>query len=484
MGPYVFFIYTIRTIRNTLYHIGWWETKEYRFDRMKVHLFETVQGRRWMFGPLSLFKWFLILLYSFHFPEMLNSVVFALYTFEAVKNLFEFIYDKRPSGLRPKVIVLVLGSLLFELLLVLLLSFDYPLGLAFLIGDKLLSFAIVMQVIVLNSFFTYYKRDKMMAAREKFAESRITVIGVTGSYGKTTTKEFIYKILKSKYKVFKTEKSQNSDIGIAEVILRTDLLNYDYFVCEMAAYHREEIKSSTSIIAGHIKTAVITGINEQHQSLFGSLDTTKKSKYELVKSLSEKGSVIINSESAGSKEMGDWAKKDGHTVTYVRKKDFLKSFPKGTAPHFKMNATLAAHAAESIGMKKIDIEKAVASLELPEKTMQEEKKGKVTFINDTFNANPDAVYAALDYIKRKKGTKVLVLQPLIELGNYADAVHEKIGQMAADICDHIILTNINWNKAFLRGVDQSKKKEIKVQIAGYLPKIESGVILFEGKEAE
>ena len=89
-----------------------------------------------------------------------------------------------------------------------------------------------------------------------------------------------------------------------------------------------------------------------------------------------------------------------------------------------------------------------------------------------------------DYIKRKKGTKVLVLQPLIELGNYADAVHEKIGQMAADICDHIILTNINWNKAFLRGVDQSKKKEIKVQIAGYLPKIESGVILFEGKEAE
>ena len=103
MGPYVFFIYTIRTIRNTLYHIGWWETKEYRFDRMKVHLFETVQGRRWMFGPLSLFKWFLILLYSFHFPEMLNSVVFALYTFEAVKNLFEFIYDKRPSGLLPKI---------------------------------------------------------------------------------------------------------------------------------------------------------------------------------------------------------------------------------------------------------------------------------------------------------------------------------------------------------------------------------------------
>src|SRR3989344_2154898 len=259
MGPYVFFIYTIRTIRNTLYHIGWWETKEYRFDRMKVHLFETVQGRRWMFGPLSLFKWFLILLYSFHFPEMLNSVVFALYTFEAVKNLFEFIYDKRPSGLRPKIIALIVGTLVFELLLVLLLSFDYPLGLAFLIGDKLMPFAVALQVIILNSFFTYYKRDKMTAAREKFAESKTTVIGVTGSYGKTTTKEFIYQILKSKHTVFKTEKSQNSDIGIAEVILRTDLANYDYFVCEMAAYHPGEIKSSTSVIPGNIKTAVITG---------------------------------------------------------------------------------------------------------------------------------------------------------------------------------------------------------------------------------
>ncbi|MBI4137208.1 hypothetical protein HY469_04055, partial [Candidatus Roizmanbacteria bacterium] len=445
MALYIFIIYTIRTIRNLLCHIGWWETKEYRFDRMKVHLFETVQGKRWMFGPVSLIKWALILLYSFHFPEFLDRIVFALYTFEAIKNLFESRHDKRPSGPRPKVVVLIIGTLLFELLLVTLLSFDYPLGLALLIGDKLLPFAVAMQVIVLNSFFTYYKRDKMMAAREKFAAANITVIGITGSYGKTTIKEFIYQILKAKYKVFKTEKSQNSDIGIAEVILRTDLANYDYFVCEMAAYHPGEIKSSTSIIAGHIQTAVITGINEQHQSLFGSLETTKKAKYELVQSLSEKGTVIVNGESVGAKEMGQRAKTDGHTVTVIRKKDFITSLPRGTAPHFKMNATLAAHAAESIGMKKSDIEKAVTSLELPEKTMHEEKRGNVIYINDTFNANPDAVYAALNYIKRKKGTKVLVLQPLIELGRYADAVHEKIGEMAADICDHIILTNINWH---------------------------------------
>ena len=89
MGLFIFIAYSIRTIRNTLYHIAWWETKEYRPDRMKVHLTETVQGKQWMFGWLSLCKWVLLALYALPLSAYLDWIVFGLYGFEAGKILLE-----------------------------------------------------------------------------------------------------------------------------------------------------------------------------------------------------------------------------------------------------------------------------------------------------------------------------------------------------------------------------------------------------------
>ncbi|MCL5970782.1 MAG: hypothetical protein M1450_04775 [Patescibacteria group bacterium] len=152
--------------------------------------------------------------------------------------------------------------------------------------------------------------------------------------------------------------------------------------------------------------------------------------------------------------------------------------------HFEENLSLAITVASEAGMGDDEIKKAIDHVKLPAKTMNMVRKGKVIYIDDTFNANPDGVYAAIEYVKSFKGKKILVLQPLIELGKYAADVHEKIGRLASLICDEIILTNKNFNNFIMKGVKTVKGGAKKVEIGKPVPQVNEGIVLFEGKEAE
>jgi UDP-N-acetylmuramyl pentapeptide synthase len=93
---------------------------------------------------------------------------------------------------------------------------------------------------------------------------------ITGSYGKTSTKEFLYAILSEKYKVVKTEGNNNTNIGVAYTVLNKVSDDYDYFICEMGAYKIGEIAEICGIVKPEI--GILTGINEQHIDLFGSIE--------------------------------------------------------------------------------------------------------------------------------------------------------------------------------------------------------------------
>ncbi|MCK4891744.1 MAG: hypothetical protein KAS78_03695, partial [Candidatus Pacebacteria bacterium] len=121
---------------------------------------------------------------------------------------------------------------------------------------------------------------------------KVKVIGITGSYGKTSTKEFLYAILSQKYKVVKTEGNNNTNIGVAYTVLNKVSDNYDYFICEMGAYKIGEIKEMCEIVNPEI--GILSGINEQHLDLFGSIENTKKAKFELIRALPENGMAVIN----------------------------------------------------------------------------------------------------------------------------------------------------------------------------------------------
>lgn len=221
--------------------------------------------------------------------------------------------------------------------------------------------------------------------------------------------------------------------------------------------------------------------------------------------------------------MADWAQKDGKDVWFVatdkklfdRRKnifftDNIQLSEKSI--HFTVkykaesvevvapvigafqagNITVAIAAAVAAGMTLKDAAVGCSNIHPVDKMMQPMPGvNGSTFINDTFNNNPDAAIAAISYLKQTKGIKFLVFQPMIELGNYADQNHEEVGRAAGEVCDEIILTNSNFMQPFIKGVHAvNSHKEIHVlhykAATSFLKShVHKGdVVLFKGKEAE
>jgi len=129
-------------------------------------------------------------------------------------------------------------------------------------------------------------RRKIRRKITQLKETGLQVIGITGSYGKTSVKEFLYQFLSPSYKTLKTPESYNTLFGIHKVIdLELDE-NYKYFICEMGAYKRGEIKElAETLLPDH---GILTGINEQHLERFGCIENTIKAKFELIDSIPRK----------------------------------------------------------------------------------------------------------------------------------------------------------------------------------------------------
>jgi UDP-N-acetylmuramoyl-tripeptide--D-alanyl-D-alanine ligase len=345
-----------------------------------------------------------------------------------------------------------------------------------------------------------------------------SVVGITGSFGKTSTKEFLSTIVHSKYSVLKTELSKNSAIGISETVL-SQLVDQEVFVVEMGAYQQGEIASMTELV--HPEIGIITAINAQHQDLFGSIDTTMKAKYELLAGLSGKRIAVINADNVYCHEMGKWAKRDGCSVWFVTKNKklhpealfFIEDISSDISSctftlhykneshritvlmkgeHFVMNITLAIAAAIGSGMPFKEAVEGAQKIRSVERILQvsKGKKGEI-LINDTFNNNPDAAVAALRYLEKFKKRKILVFQPMIELGAYTEHGHQTVGKIAGGTCDEIILTNSNFSKAFIHGVKAADvRKTVHIfspeKAASYIRSMihKDDAILFKGKEAE
>ncbi len=286
------------------------------------------------------------------------------------------------------------------------------------------------------------------------------VIAITGSYGKTSTKELLSTMLGVKYKTLKTDGSKNSPIAIAELICTKLRLDHEAFVVEMGAYKRGEIAEMCKMVRPEI--SIVTAINAQHQDLFGSIENTIKAKYEIVEGLTGNGVAVFNADNENTRKMGLKAEKSGITVHFYSSENFETSknldlrlsgeiqvseagisfdvrrdgnTKSVSVPllgkHHVSNIFAAMTAALSVGMT---FDEVIASCKLIrpfDRTMQRiDGINSATFIDDTFNNNPDAAIAAIDYLSELKPKRILVFQPMIELGEYAVESHERVGEAA------------------------------------------------------
>lgn len=434
-------VWLVRILRNTAAFIELWWVKEYRFDRMRIHL-STGQGKKIYFLP---FRGFI------KTPKTILLLTFILI-------IETFLYVWMPFHPIVRLILLDIAS--------------FPLT--------------GVGVVLLGIPQKTYHRYIIWKAHKKLLEyNNLLVVGITGSYGKTSTKEYLSAILSTQFRVLKTQASKNSLIGISEVVLKDLTPEHEIFVVEMGAYKAGEIADMTRMVKPQI--GIIIGINEQHQSLFGSIENTKRAKYELIEGLSGKQTAVLNVDNVYVQELIAWAKRDkkiiwgitvsDHTaqpldrlfsITHLsgrqqylsftisdEKESLLVNAPV-TGDHQAVNIAAAIAGAMACGMTMSDAVKAAATITPVDKMMKPMAGIRGShFVDNTFNNNPDAAVSSIEYLAKSKGKKILIFQPMIELGNFTDRAHERVGQAAGNICDEIILTNSNYFNSFQKGVNKN-----------------------------
>lgn len=275
-----------------------------------------------------------------------------------------------------------------------------------------------------------------------------TIIGITGSNGKTTNKELIYSVLSKKYKTYATKGNLNNHIGVPLTLLSLTTSD-EMAIVEMGANHQGEIKLLCDIADPDY--GLITNIGKAHLEGFGGVEGIKKGKGEMYKHLMAKGGeIFINAddpvlcEMAGSLEKityGEDSRYDVHGKSfinseYVEFKWNLKGEPLDKSPLVKthmfghynfINLLCAACIGNYFKVNENDINDALSNY-IPEMNRSQVKKtDKNTLILDAYNANPSSMELAIrNFLGHSVSHKLVVLGDMLELGDYAGEEHEKI----------------------------------------------------------
>ena len=291
-------------------------------------------------------------------------------------------------------------------------------------------------------------------AREELRRIRAKVVAVTGSVGKSTTKEMIAAVLGTTYRVSKTPANHNNDIGMPMAILSMPR-DTEVAVLEMGMNHFREIAYLSEI--AHPDVAVIINIGTMHIEYLGSQIGIRQAKMEIVEGMTSNGMLLLNGDDTLLRCLDQ---KPQQRITYFGSSEGcdVQAFDvrqTGEKLHFRVQAGKLtfpialnlegehyvgdAMAAITVGLKlAVPSERIVESLaQFQNMSGRQEifKAGEYTIINDCYNAGPESMAAALGVLGNRPGRRIAVLGDMLELGDCAQAEHYKVGRIAAEKAD-------------------------------------------------
>ena len=312
----------------------------------------------------------------------------------------------------------------------------------------------------------------------------LKIIGITGSYGKTSVKYYLTSLLSVKYNVLMTPESYNTPMGVVKTIRGSLKSTHEIFVCEMGAKWVGDIKELCDIV--NPQHGVITSIGPQHLESFGSLDNVKKTKFELADSLPESGLLFLSGDDENIKAYGckrphilytidgdgDYNATDisvssrGTSFTVTKKDGESETFTtKLLGRHNVINITGAIAIANSFGIPMKNLKGAVRKLEGVPHRLALTDKGAAIVIDDAYNSNPSGSKAALDVLSLFEEYKVVVTPGMVELGEKQFELNKEFGKQMASVCDYVILVGRKQAVPMKEGLLESGYDEKKIYVA-------------------
>ena len=311
------------------------------------------------------------------------------------------------------------------------------------------------------------------AKRRLEQASDLKIIGVTGSYGKTSMKFFLQTLLQSKYNVLVTPGNFNTPLGVTITVRNYLKPTHEIFICEMGARRVGEIKEVCDIV--HPDYGIITSVGPQHLETFFSMENILKTKFELADSLPEGGMVFLNGDNDYIREKAVgypvktfyYSEKEGEG--YQAKDiavsqfgtEFTVTAPSGESERFRMkligahnvsNVVGAIAVANTLGMPLNELKVPVRRLRPVEHRMQMREHGLVTIIDDAYNSNPVGSKTAVETLAMFDGIRILITPGMVELGERENEYNYKFGTYAADCCDYILLVGRKHTGPIREGV--------------------------------
>lgn len=336
--------------------------------------------------------------------------------------------------------------------------------------------------------------------------NNMEVIGITGSYGKTSTKNVVYDILNIKYNVFKTPANYNTPFGLM-ITINEKLDKYnDYFIAEMGACKKGEIKELCDLVKP--KYGIITRIGLAHLETFGSEEIIQHTKFELIESLPSDGIGILNGDDENQLSYNIknncktlWIGIDNHKVD-VHARDLELTY-KGTRFKVKFKNEDKLHEFETkllgrnniynilggialgkeLGISIADLQKAVKRVEPVEHRLSMTKYFDINLIDDAYNSNPMGSKMALEVLSMMPGKHMVVTPGMIEVGEKEYEVNKEFGRQIAETkIDEVILIGEEKTKPIYEGLIEKKYNKKNIHILNDV--MDAFPLMMELKEKE
>ncbi|MBD5330018.1 MAG: UDP-N-acetylmuramoyl-tripeptide--D-alanyl-D-alanine ligase [Bacteroides sp.] len=497
MSPLLIIIYVIcgiYLVMNFKYDIQMFQQNSYRISRYWKWLKRNL-GSTWRLFDIAC----LFMLFSTLIPSQGAALIAAIIALGKTIMIFKrkykkpLVFTKRVWRLYILTALLSVGAVLAVILVPGIGTVQYPqfelaLGTLFLLTTCSFIPLILADVILMPVEKIINQSYVNDAKRILKSMPELKIIGITGSFGKTSTKHYLQRILSEKYDVLITPGSFNTPMGVVRTVREYLKPFNEVFICEMGAKQRKDIEEICRIVHPH--SGIITAVGPMHLESFKTIENVQATKFELADELPSDGFIVINNdfEYCANRPVNN-VKAIRYGITNPEGCDFIATdiryTPNGTAFIIKgqdgfslkvetrllgecnvSDLLAAAVMAIQLGVEPKKIQYAISSIQQVEHRLSmKQTPGGVTIIDDAFNSNPAGSKMAVDVLAHfTDGKRIIVTPGMIELGNEQEALNETLGRHIGENLDIAIIVGEYNREALVKGVRNAGMSEDNLYI--------------------